>query len=356
MEGLLLSGSRLGIYLLSGCLLIAGCAGTAAAPGAPAAAGRSDGDRAAAAPRNEALAAAIASALAGSDDWSSLHLFTECRRDAGLESLEIFGNGVAIRDGKRQFEVSAAEIRALLAALQKADFAAMPETFGGRKNPRELQRPPRPAPDQEGLFALRVICRVELSIAGHTKRVAQLDEGEQSESLKELSEELFRVCAEPVREGIGAADLGDGLAKIGRGELAPETLRLMLHRKPEPNEPVSAEGFLLRLDGRQATSRPVDSSGRFAAATVLELTPVELRTLARELGGRELAELPVNLYAADYTDLSIDVLDHKKSVQARRFAGMSATTHGELQRRFEDLYALLLDLHRRVMAEGSPVR
>lgn len=343
-------------FLVAGIPLLVGCAGTGAPPAAaPEMVGA---PQAPASPRDEAdeaIAAALERALSGSGAWESLRLFTECRRDGGLESIEIYGNGVAIWDNRLQFEVSGAEISTLLAALHEADFAAMPETFGGKTRPRDPQEPPGPPDGEQAIFALRVICRVELSLEGRTKRVAQLDEGRQSAELRELSEEFFRVCKEPARQAVGASGLADGLDKIGRGELAPEVLRVMLHRKPDPNEPVSSEGFLLRLEGPKVTSRLVEESGGYGPPMELTLSAGELQELARELAGWTLEELPVNLYSLEYTDFMAAVLDRSKSVQARQFAGMSPTTHAEAQRRFDALYTRLFDVHRRVRAEGATV-
>ena len=61
-----------------------------------------------------------------------------------------------------------------------------------------------------------------------------------------------------------------------------------------------------------------------------------------------------NLFAPDYKDLTVRVLGHEKNVQARRFAGMTSTTHAESQLDAERIFDALHRLHRRVMSEGEP--
>ncbi len=64
--------------------------------------------------------------------------------------------------------------------------------------------------------------------------------------------------------------------------------------------------------------------------------------------------LPVNLYATDYTELVMAVLNRKKSIQARPFAGMTPSTHGERQEDFNGIFEALYALQLRVAEEGTP--
>ena len=86
------------------------------------------------------------------------------------------------------------------------------------------------------------------------------------------------------------------------------------------------------------------------------LGPTDVAALARKLAEAGLAELPLNLFAPDYRDLSVGVLDHEASVQARRFVGMTPTTHAEHQAGFERIYDAPYRLHVRVMSEGEPAQ
>lgn len=285
----------------------------------------------------EADSAAVAEALerALTTGWRELRVVDECRTDAGWTSVEVFGNGVAIWNGSSQFQLTPAEIRACLEAFREVGFAGMTEQLGL----------------EEADSVLQVVCRVRLELDGVSKEVVQLQRGEQSAELRKLAERLLEISEEPARGGVTAADLDDGLAKIAAGELAAETLELMLHRKPADPE---AEGWLLRVEGLTASTRELRRGEGYDDPIVLELRPEELAELAGFLAEQKVGELPDNLYAEHYTDLVARVLSRRRSIQARQFAGLTPERHGELQKRFDRLFEELSELHRRVLEHGRP--
>jgi hypothetical protein len=78
--------------------------------------------------------------------------------------------------------------------------------------------------------------------------------------------------------------------------------------------------------------------------------------LAGDLAAAAPDDLPANLWARDYTDLTLRVLDHRRSLQARQFAGMTPTSKGEAQSRFDRIVAALENLHTDVLTDGEPHR
>jgi hypothetical protein len=343
-----------GAIALGVTILLVGCVeGRGAVPSGPSGVAVVDqgieGDTAAG---SGTLRRALSEAVDDRTHWDSLHLLVECAADAGMRSVEVHGNGVGIWDHDRQFRLTPAELSRLLRTLDEAEFTSLEEIYGGRERPD----PGAPERTEEEGSAIRVVCRVTLSLAGRTKQVVQLAKGEQSAELRRLGEALLALCREAGQAGTAAEDLSDGLEKVSRGDLAPETLRLLLHRKPQTTgSDAAAGGFLLRLSGRRVTSRGYDPAAGLLDPLRLVLSSAEVADLARELAGRGLAELPVNLFAVHYTDLSVEVLDHKTSVQARQFAGMTATTHGERQIDFERVYDALYQLPLRVVSVGEPI-
>jgi hypothetical protein len=300
-------------------------------------------------PPAAAVRAALAAAIAEPQRRDHLKLAVECSRDDRMPSVEAFGSGVGIWERRRQFSLSPTEISSLLAALQKADFAGLQPSYG---EPGELEVP-EPGPPHTAAAA-RVTCRVRLSLDGLSKEVVQFGEGEQSATLRELAESVFRICEEPAHSGVEAESLTDGLEKISRGELAPETLAVMLHRKPElAAPPDEGGGFLLRVSGRTARTELYTRASGYAAPLLLELGAAQIEGLAAELAARHPERLPANLYATEYTDLEIAVLDRRVSVQARGFTGMTAATHGERQADFDAIFATLSRLQERVAREGA---
>lgn len=336
----------------AGAVLLIGCAATAAdrtaapVPAAPGAPQRpvDPPSRPAEPPEAGAWQEALRRSAAGGG-WDALHLFVECRRDSGaLVSFELFDGGVAIWDRQRQFELAEEQIRQLLTTLHDAGFAALQPVYGGR---------PAAPPAEGESSATQVVCRIQVRLDGLDKQSVQLAKGEQSPVLWPLGLELLARVEGPGASGVGAASLADGLHKIARGALAPEALRLLLHRRPErPNE--AGSGFLLRVDGRTATSRRFEAGSGLGDPTPLELTPAEVAELAAELADADPGDLPINLYAPLYTDLTVEVLNHRASVQARRFAGMSADTHGESQQRFDRITRLLERLQQRAASATRP--
>jgi hypothetical protein len=297
----------------------------------------------------EALRQDLRDAIADRSQWDSLHLSVRCIGEDGMRAAEIYGNGVGIWDFRRQFTLQPEEVSSLIEILDRADFASYADVYGGSKAPDPGER------EKKGgaCCALQVICSVELSLAGGTKQAVQVRKGELSAELRQLADDLLDTCEKPGRAGTTAVDLADGLEKIAGGVLAAETLRVMLHRKPEPGAEAGDPGFLVRVSGGLATSRGYDAAGRLLDPVSLMLGPADVAALARELAKAGLAELPLNLFAPDYRDLSVSVLDHKASVQARRFAGMTPTTDAENQAGFEQIYDKLYELHLRVLSAGD---
>jgi hypothetical protein len=264
--------------------------------------------------------------------WRQLAIQAECRVESRMPRVEIFGNGVGIWNGQKQFKLPPEKLKGLLVAFREEGFAAMPPSHGGRYDPvTKEQQPPR------------LTCRVGLSLDGATAQVVQLQGGRQSEGLRRLAERILDECRGPAASGTGASSLEDGLAKIETGTLAPEALELLLSRRPDPRPgEEDARGWVLRVAGRTAT---LDGG-----PSAVPLDPVEVAALARLLREGGAADLPINLYAEEYTDLVVNVLGRERRVQARRFAGMTRTTSADAQSRFDRILEGLLERRQRWFA------
>ena len=181
------------------------------------------------------------------------------------------------------------------------------------------------------------------------KEVTQLAEGEQSDDAPEARRAtLFAIAEKGAGPATTASSLGDGLQKLARGELEPETWSVTLHRVPgNPPAGSTAKESLFAISGREATVRERNpDAGDYTRQQAIELEPDEIRTLARELGrarpGRLAGEPPRHRLHR----LSISVLNRRQSVQARRFAGMAPTAHGEIQRTFAAAVELIAAVER----------
>lgn len=302
-----------------------------------------------------AVERALQRATAGGGAWRELHVLVECAGDAGMRQAEVFGNGVAIWDRRRQHELSREELVALLERFRRAGFAGFQEMYGTIVREIPIPQDAPPGEDPGWLAAIQVICRVVLTLDGVTKQSVQLAKGPRSEELDALARSVLDAVRPAPGAGVGAEDLNDGLARIGDGGLAPETLRLLLHRKPEAAAVEGGEeAWILRLEGRRAAVEPFRQPGGYGGPVTLELPEAEVARVAALLAEAGVGALPENLWAPHYTDLVVEVLDHEARVQARRFRGMTASTHGEAQERFDRLYTALADLAHRVLREGAP--
>ncbi|HEV8580937.1 MAG TPA: hypothetical protein VGX68_17865 [Thermoanaerobaculia bacterium] len=258
--------------------------------------------------------------------WSDLRIDTECRTEDGYRSATVFGSGVGVWNRERQAVLPRDRVLSLLRELAAAGFPRMPETYGEAGDEAEL------------------ICSVRLDLEGSVKQVHQLATGPQSRVLMGLARRILAAAEEAGRGGPQAASLGEGLGKIARGELAPELLLLHILRQSETSG--SAAGWELGIEGGKATLQRLPMAEDEAARTV-HLGAAELAELAGQLAAARLEELPANLWAPEYTDFEVRVLNRHRSLQARQFAGLTPETHGEAQQRFDRLWQALEALYRR---------
>jgi hypothetical protein len=280
--------------------------------------------------------------LAGGDR-EGVSVLAECGDDGSLTEVRIFGSGVGVWNRGRQFTLEPARVTALLEHLRAVGFSRFQELYGAIEE--EV-----PVPGEGAASALQVVCRVALTIDDVTKQSAQLSDGPRSAELRELADRILALGRGPGATGVAAASLDDGLAKIAEGTLAPEVLSVLLHRKPDARAAAAGEpGFLLRIEGGRATVRPFTSSAGYGAPVTVDLDGPAAARLAERLAEARPGELPLNLYARHYTDLVIEVLDRKVQIQARAFTGMTPTTHGEAQKRFDRIYETLAALAARAL-------
>lgn len=291
------------------------------------------------------LMAAVESLLANQGPWDQVQIDVSCQTDSGYRSVRVFGRGVGIWNRERQFSLDSDRIRLMLDLLQKAGFAEMRQVYGGGDDP------------QVEPSAVKIICSVGLTVGDLTKYVLQRQKGSQSKELKELANDILKICEELAPSGTAVRTLAEGLAKITQRQLAPETLRLLVHFKIQDGTQEDAvDGWLMRIEGSHATTQTFLKGQGYSEPLRLELTQAGLSELAELLLNHDVQDLPANLYAPHYTDLTVHVLNREKNVQARQFSGMTPTTHGESQADFEKIYQALYDLHSRVLREGEPAQ
>ncbi len=276
------------------------------------------------------LAAKLREVRTGSRSAAELRLETECGTPDGYRSAVLFGTGVGIWQRDRAFRLASDEVRRLLRGLDR--FFALAEVYGAGE---EADRP------------LTIICSVTLSIDGETRRVAQMDRGEQSKELRDLANEILDLGRGPGEVGTSVSSLDEGLRGVARGSLPSEILTVSLHH---PALPDGTSGWLLRLSGRRLTSQDLRREGGYGDVMAVMLTDPETTAVAALLVEIAVWDVPGNLSVPGYADLRVAVLGESKEIQARTFAGRSAAPDDSA--RFERIERALEALHRRAQKEG----
>lgn len=293
---------------------------------------------------NDTIDVAIEKRIQGRASLDEVKIDAQWRRKTGIVSSRVYGNGVGIWRDATQFQLSREQVLDLLRAFERARFGAMPKQYGSDDEGEE-EREKKEKTYFQGIIALR--------IGTEQKRVAQSMTGEQSAAFRKLAQQVLAVSEKAAKAGTGAKSLGDGLAMLAAGRLAPETLQLLARRKADRPGPGSEDGnWTLRLDGRRAVDTSV-SDEKASTRRLLVLSEEPFRKLAAVLAENDPAGLPRNLYSPQYLTVDVRLLKEHRDISARRYAGTTAETHGAKQAAFDRIYAALLALHARVEKEGA---
>jgi hypothetical protein len=286
-------------------------------------------------PTPDRITGPLEALLAGRRGTDSVRIRVDWTRGDGTISAELFGRGVGIWNDRVQFPLSRRDLLAALAEFRNARFGAMPDQFG------------------EVTDFLRMRGKSSLTIAGAEKTVVQLEAGPQSEKLRDFTGKVLGMAERRARRGVSAASLADGLGKIAAGRLAPEALDVVVVRREEkPANPAEEEGSLLAVRGRDVRARVFRRATGYGTPSRLTLSDEEVKRLTSLLAEESLADLPSNLYAREYTDLHVAVLQWKKDLQARTYLDVTPQTHGAKQAAFDRIDRELRLLLERVVREG----
>jgi hypothetical protein len=239
--------------------------------------------------------------------------------------------------------MSRGQVIAMLETLRKARFGSMPDRFGESEEDERNEGP-------------RLKGRIAVRAGSVSKTVIQLVDGEQSAEFASLAERLLRICEGPARKGVEAASLNDGLKKLASGELAPEALQVTVQRRfAKPDTEAGVAGWILQLEGRRVLAEVLPTGKTILPHTLLVLSDAEFHELARLLADNRAGEIPINVYAPEYTDLQLAVLQWSRAISGRRFLNLTPETHGEKQRSFDRLYEAFRALYERARKDGTSV-
>lgn len=298
--------------------------------------------------------------------WQDLRLDAQCLEDGQFLSTRLLGTGVGIWNHERQFAVPRERLLDLLAALHSSGFGAMRDSHHEEEEREERKREERARREhggREGAVEREqggweeeeeeekeeeewvAPCHLRVRLDGVEQRSEELSMERQLAEVMDLARQVLATGSELGPSGQTAASLEDGLGKIVRGELAPETLSLQFQRQPDT--PDLREGtWLLRVEDSRAEISFFAPETGWTEPQRVSLSREDVAGLARRIAIARPTDLPVNLHSSWYEDLQIQVLNRKAIFQARGFASLSPETHGARQKRFEEIVAALEELKR----------
>lgn len=252
----------------------------------------------------------------------------------GPKSLVLFGSGVGIWNGARQFRIDTKVVRELLTSIDKAGFCAWPDKASriGREKEAEVD-----------VDALQMDRAISLTIGDASKAVTHVVNSPESAAFTTLVARLLDACEQDGQRGIAAESLLDGLTKLRNGALAPEVLEITLNCPQQTA--TDPEGWLLRVRGGAVEAERNTKAAGYADRRKIRLTDQQVRDLAKTLLDANFTGLPGNIVGTGYTDLRVGVLDRTQAIQVRAFAGAPPTAKPEAQEAFSKLRRALYDLY-----------
>lgn len=256
-------------------------------------------------------------------------------------SIELWGDGVGIRDDRRQFRIPPGTLIQLMESVVDSEFDSLARSIDEEEEPGREEFGTKEEPRGEG--ALRV--RLRVGAGGSTRDVFRTVRDRSSPQLENLVGRIATICSPFEKSGVETKDLDEALGRLIRGELAPQMLQFSYQVLDEnAGQNNSQPGFLIHFRGRALDARTSDRTKGMGPEIHRTLTQAEFRDLVKALQAARLGSAPAALYSNRYEDLWVKALQHVRSFQARNFAGFDAKTNRVAQKAYEGLRTRLTRL------------
>ncbi len=283
--------------------------------------------------RNERLCRLLGEAREGKPALGEVRLAVMGASDTGVRMLVLYGDGLGFWNRERQFRVDQKFLRDLLTTIAKAGYCDWPEKAHLIGNPEAAKK---------WVKGSRASRTVSLTIGDVSKSVTQNPRAPESTVFTAFVKELLDACQKDGEKGVATGSLADALAKLRDGALDPRALTLTINCPQQAaGDP---EGWVLHLRGTEVETQRNTKAAGYADRRTVRVSEKEVRDLAALLLTSDVAGLPANIVAPGYSDFGVTVLNRSASIQARAFAGTSASTRPQAQAAFakvrEALYAL----------------
>lgn len=254
----------------------------------------------------------------------------------GVTAVLLFGDGVAVLNGVRQFRVPDETIVAIVDLLISRGVAEWPE---------ESSVP-------EG-NALEIRRRLLVSVGEASHQVIERNKRPARPSLERLLREVAELVRPFAAAGVEVTSLAEGLRLVANGTLAPHVLTV---NALAPGTPGAEEG---EVGGWQLTLQRnvmgVSSYTLHDGVRVLSRRPLsaaEVAAIANTLAASEAATFPTQVHVErGHFQLLVELLGRRVIVQARQFAGQGVTAGTEARGKLEALRGRLYELFVRETAK-----
>ena len=254
-----------------------------------------------------------------------------------LASCKCWGNGLGLWDRAAQFHFSKAQTLEIFQMVQKVQFGSLDDSV-----PEEG--------DSEG--------RIRVHVGTASRTVWQMKKGEPgAEELAKLAQTVLSACEKPAQTGVRMENMQDGLKKLAAGTLAPEALEVVFKRATDhPAATKEEENWLVQINGRKVLDRVnTKDKANPRHERSLTLSEKDYKALVAMLEAGSVWKMRESLYATQYSNLRVVVLNKTRNIQARQFADMPPTKYGEEQATFEHIFDWGVALHKRALKEGKTV-
>jgi hypothetical protein len=264
-------------------------------------------------------------------------------------SLQLYGTGVGIWQGEKQFSLKPEEMHQILSTFREARFSALPATLG---QPEGDPRSARPGGASS---------RISVTVGTAPRTVTQLSGGEQSPEFLRLAKALRQACEAAVKKnGKGCKDLDQGLKQVAEAKLSPEVFsgQLLTYRMGEGN--AGSSGWQLVWSGGELVASRV-VKGATTDEHRRRATPEEIKALAEAFREAGFERLPPHVYHTATVLLNAAVLNHSNGLQAHPLDAYKQKATPQEEKRLSNLVERVQAVHAGVMkaekkAPASPDR
>ena len=267
-------------------------------------------------PAPETVRSAIVRAQAG--EPPAFYMDVSCVDERGARSLRVFRSGTSIWNRSTQIVVPAEARRAYLAMLQRADYATMAKSYGGKKRGAKA--------------ALVIRCEVSVDFGDVQKTSVQLADGEQSPRVEGLAAEILDYTESLGLKGEPASSLQDALGKWVSGRLHPEVLNFSIVQMPLAK---GRDGLIVEVRRGEIVRRHYAPGRGVGHTDKAPLNRDRLLPVLNALLTANFVDLPPNLMFEHTVEINVAMLGHRKKVIARRFGRALPEDTAEAQERFD---------------------